>query len=151
MVLTKAIFFERDGVLNRFVNMGHKPYPPLRVSDVRFVEETKEIIEKFRSEYLIIGVTVQSDVGNNIITRSKMDVINNHIHLDMRLDNIFSCYHGDGQPCNCKFPKPGLFFTARREYNINFDESVFYCYTKEAKEAGKKAGIKTIFCIGEDE
>lgn len=146
MVMNKAIFLDRDGVINRVIMHNGIPNPPIRLSDVYLITGIKELIKKWHDDgYIVIVITNQPDVANNIVTKNKVDKINKYLKSEVMFDDIFVCYHNGNDNCNCRKPKVGLFIEAKTKYNIDFSKSYMIGDRWKDMEAGEKVGCKTIF------
>lgn len=150
----KAIFLDRDGVLNEDVDLIHKP------EQLAVYPYTAESIRKInQSDYLAIVVTNQSVVARGLIDFEGLDRI--HAELDYALargqaylDDLYFCpHHPDrGFPgevaelkitCDCRKPAPGMILCAARKYNIELSESWIIGDRNADIEAGKRAGCIT--------
>lgn len=146
MVKQKAIFLDRDGVINNNIIESGKPYPPLKLGSVHVIKGMKELIKKWQDEkYLVIVITNQPDVAAHLVTKNKVDKINKFLKNELNFDDIFVCYHGEKDNCNCRKPKIGLFLQAQEKYNIDMKKSWMIGDRWKDIEAGKKAGCKTIY------
>lgn len=144
--MRRAVFLDRDGIINRAEIHEKKPYPPLRLGEVFVIDGVKELIKKWHNEgYLVIVITNQPDVGNHSVSQNKVEKINNYLKSQVNFDDIFVCYHSQREECNCRKPKIGLFLQAKAKYNIDLEESYMIGDRWKDIEAGKNAGCKTIF------
>ena len=67
-LINKAIFLDRDGVLNQCDVRNGKPYAPRSLKDFVLLPDTKLAIDKLKREnYILIVVTNQPDIGNGIV------------------------------------------------------------------------------------
>lgn len=146
MVATKAIFLDRDGVINNPVISEGKPYAILRIGQIHVIDGIKELIERWHIEgYFVFMVSNQPDIANHIVSQSKVNKINNYLKSQVLLDDIFVCPHNDADKCNCRKPKTGLFLQANEKYEIDFSQSYVIGDRWKDIEAGKNIGCKTIF------
>lgn len=144
--MKKAIFLDRDGIINRAEIHERKPYPPLRIGDVFLIDGIKDLIKKWHEKgYLVVVVTNQPDVGNHSVSQNKVDKINNYLKSQVNFDDIFVCYHGQREECNCRKPKIGLFLQAKEKHNIDLEKSYMIGDRWKDIVAGKNAGCTTIF------
>lgn len=147
MVIPKrAVFLDRDGIINKAIVTNGHPYPPLRIKDVYLTEGIKKLIEMWHNEnYLVIVITNQPDISSHIITENKVNKINSYLKSLIWFDDIFLCPHSDKDNCNCRKPKTGLLEEAKKKYHIDFSKSYMVGDRKKDIEAGKNVGCKTIF------
>jgi D,D-heptose 1,7-bisphosphate phosphatase len=151
----KAIFLDRDGVLNVERSFISKP-DELELYD--YTPATIRMINK--SDYLAIVVTNQSAVARNLCTEE--DVLNIHKKLETMLgkqkawlDAIYYCPHhpAKGYPgenpaykidCECRKPKTGMFHKAVSQFNINLHGSYMIGDSERDIQAGINADCVTV-------
>lgn len=143
--MKRAVFLDRDGVINKAIVKNGKPYPPKRVDDIVFPSGTFEAINSIRSSgYLVIVVTNQPDVTKGIQNKETVEDIHGIIRQQLQVDDIKVCYHIDEDNCSCRKPKPGMILDAAKEYAIDLTHSYMIGDRWRDIEAGKAAGCKTI-------
>ena len=144
--MQKAVFLDRDGVINQPVVRKGKPYPPDSVSDLWIlpgVDEALNLLKK--NNYRLIIVTNQPDVGRGKQKLAVVEEINNKILELLPIDAIRVCYHGSDDECDCRKPKPGLLLSAAKEFEIDLSKSYMIGDRWKDIEAGKRAGCRTVF------
>ncbi len=151
----KAIFLDRDGVINVEQSYIHLP------EDMTLYPFTAEAVKKINlSEYLSVVVTNQSVIARNLCTIEELENIHNKMETDLGsenayLDAIYYCpHHPDkGYPeenaeykidCNCRKPKTGMFEDAARDFHIDLKQSYMIGDSERDVQAGKNAGCTTI-------
>lgn len=151
----KAIFLDRDGVLNEDTHLVKNP------DELKVFPYTAQAIKKINdSGYLAIVITNQPVVARNLCTEAELRVIHNKLDTVLgkshaRLDALYYCpHHPDkGYPeenpaykidCDCRKPKPGMLLDAALDFNLNLSASFFIGDTQRDVEAGKRAGVRTI-------
>lgn len=151
----KAIFLDRDGVINKEVNNLTK------VEDFELIERVSESIKLInRSEYLAIVVTNQPVIAKGFITSIQLDLI--HKKMDTILgdkgayiDDLFYCPHHqdsgfEGEVkklkinCNCRKPNSGMLIEAAKKYNIDLDKSWIIGDRYADVKAGSNVDVSTI-------
>ena len=141
----KCIFLDRDGVLNEVGFRNTVPVPPKSIEDLKIKIGVKSSIKKLKlSGYLLIVVTNQPDYARGTQTKKNIEMINEKINNILVLDDIFVCWHGYDDECNCRKPKIGLFKEAEKKYSINMKKSFMIGDRSKDIEAGKTANCKTI-------
>lgn len=141
----KAVFLDRDGVLNKAVIVDGKPYPPKSVDELQIPEGVKEGLKQLKKlDYLLIVITNQPDVARGITPMKIVDDINNNLKQQLLIDDIFCCVHDNADNCDCRKPKPGMIFAAAKKWNIDLDYSFMVGDRWRDVETGKNAGLKTI-------
>lgn len=147
----KAIFLDRDGTINRQNGFISRP------EDLELLPGAAEAIRKINaSGYLAIVITNQPVVARGECTMEGLDVIHQKMETLLGregafIDDLFFCpHHPDrGFPgevkelkidCDCRKPKPGLFYRARDRYNIDLSRSYMIGDSRRDEEAGRNAG-----------
>jgi D-glycero-D-manno-heptose 1,7-bisphosphate phosphatase len=142
----KAIFLDRDGVLNAAIVKNNKPYPPASLEELTIPADVFGALTRLKSlGFLLIGATNQPDVARGITKKSVVDAINAELIKKLPLHEIRVCFHDDVDHCNCRKPAPGLLLDAAKEYFINLEKSFMIGDRYKDIEAGKRAGCKTIW------
>jgi D-glycero-D-manno-heptose 1,7-bisphosphate phosphatase len=142
----KAIFLDRDGVLNHAVIKNGKPYPPATLEELSIPNDVEMALNVLKAhDFLLIGATNQPDVARRTTTRETVEAINYQLMSSLPLNDIRVCYHDDHDSCDCRKPLPGLLLQAAEEYDIDLAQSIMVGDRWKDIEAGKNAGCKTIW------
>lgn len=144
--MNKAVFLDRDGVINKALVKDGKPFPPLTLDDLEILPKVRESLQALRnSNWLNIVVTNQPDVARANVKKEEVEKINNYLNEELPIDCIYTCYHDNKDLCSCRKPKPGILILAAKKYDINLKKSYMIGDRWSDIEAGKKAGCKTFF------
>jgi D-glycero-D-manno-heptose 1,7-bisphosphate phosphatase len=144
--MSKAVFLDRDGVVNRSNLMRGVPVPPRSILEVEVLEGVVEGINLLKSHnFLPVVITNQPDVARGIVTREQVEEINTHIGVKTGIEYFYTCYHDDMDKCPCRKPAPGLIHLASSELDINLDKSFVVGDRWRDISAGQAAGCKTFF------
>jgi D-glycero-D-manno-heptose 1,7-bisphosphate phosphatase len=143
--LRKAIFLDRDGVLNVTVFRNGKPRAPYTLQEFQLFPKVPEAIELLREKgFLLIVVTNQPDVARGWVTKEAVDAVNDRIRELLKPDDIKICFHTEADNCECRKPKPGMILSAQKEWEIDLEQSYMIGDRHSDVEAGKRAGCRTI-------
>lgn len=146
----KAAFFDRDGTICEDIGYAYDP------KDIHFIPGIPEKIRGYNEMgYLVIVVTNQSGIARGIYTEEQMRVFHETMNSRLQkeygahIDAFYFCPHlpeitGE---CECRKPKPGLFFKAIDDYNIDPKQSVSYGDSERDKIASRAAGIEHFYFI----
>lgn len=144
--MRRAVFLDRDGVINRAIVCDGIPCPPRNLETLEVLPGVPEALQKLHEyNYLLIVVTNQPDVARGIIQRSDVEKINDQLLSQLPLDDIKTCYHDNGDGCLCRKPLPGALVDAAKEYQIDLLKSFMVGDRWRDIEAGQSAGCKTFF------
>lgn len=142
----KAVFLDRDGVLNREVG-DYIKHP-----DHFFLNDgIPEALKKFRSEnYLLIVITNQSGIAKGIYSFQQLKAIHAKMIKELGafgiiLDEIYYCpHHPLVSNCLCRKPGSLMLEKAIARFNIDPAQSVFIGDAERDMDAAHSAGIRGI-------
>jgi D-glycero-D-manno-heptose 1,7-bisphosphate phosphatase len=142
----KAVFLDRDGVINRAVVRNKKPYPPDSLQQLEIIPDVPEALRLLKEKgFLLIVVSNQPDVGRGTQTRETVEEINSFLMKELPLDDIYVCWHGQDGECDCRKPLPGMLLDAAERYSIDLKDSFMIGDRWRDIDAGNSADCKTIF------
>jgi D-glycero-D-manno-heptose 1,7-bisphosphate phosphatase len=108
-VKPRAVFLDRDGVLNRAVVRDGKPYPPATVDDLEILPGAAGALARLKAAgYALVVVTNQPDIARGTTTRAAVDAIHTRLAALLPIDEFRVCPHDDSDACACRKPRPGL-------------------------------------------
>ena len=141
----RAIFLDRDGVLNRAYVRDGKPFPPPGQKELELLPDVASSLRDLKSHgFALYVITNQPDVARGHQTRETVEAIHHKLRSSLPIDDIFVCYHDDADDCACRKPKPGLLFEAQRKHNVDLARSFMVGDRWRDVDAGHSAGCKTI-------
>ncbi len=142
----RAVFLDRDGVLNEAVIRDGKPYPPSSIAELVIAPEIKPALLLLRNAgFLLIVVSNQPDVRRGKTAREDVEAINAALCAQLPLDEIRTCYHDDADQCSCRKPAPGMLLEAALAHKLDLPASFIVGDRWRDVEAGFRAGCKTVF------
>jgi D-glycero-D-manno-heptose 1,7-bisphosphate phosphatase len=143
--VTKAVFLDRDGVLNLPVVRDGKPYPPASVDDLRIYPDAWDALTSLkRAGYLLIVVTNQPDVARGTQTSAGLSAIHAAIGATLPIDQFVVCAHEDADGCECRKPRPGMVLTAAAEHHVDLERSFLIGDRWRDIECGAAAGVRSV-------
>jgi len=144
--MRRAVFLDRDGVVNRAILREGRPYPPASLSDLRVLPGVREACRKLREAgFALILITNQPDIARGSVSAGEVAEINSLLQRFLQLDDIRMCPHDDSAHCSCRKPRPGLLLDAARTWDINLGESYIVGDRWRDVEAGQRAGCQAVF------
>jgi MurNAc alpha-1-phosphate uridylyltransferase len=142
---TRAVFLDRDGVLNEAIVRERRPYPPAGLEEFRIVADAAASLHKLKEAgFLLIVVTNQPDVARGTQTRQSVEDLNKAVQAALPVDAFFVCFHDSADICGCRKPKPGLLVEAAADLNIDLQSSFLVGDRWRDIDAGASAGCRTI-------
>lgn len=145
--MKRAVFLDRDGVLNGAVVRAGKPYPPGSAAEFALLPGVAEVCARLKTAgFLLVVVTNQPDVGRGTQRREEVEAMHAKMCAELPLDRVEACYDpGQGQPSKFRKPAPGMLFRAARELDIDLATSWMIGDRWRDIDCGAAAGCRTIF------
>jgi D-glycero-D-manno-heptose 1,7-bisphosphate phosphatase len=143
----KAIFFDRDGVVNlRIVHDYIK-----KAEEFRFLPDFLELYPKvIKAGYETLLITNQQGVSKGLMTLSQLegvlDYMQNYLvnRFGRGFKDIFYCTDLAESGSYYRKPNPGMILEGIDKWNIDIAKSWMIGDSPTDSIAGKKAGLKTI-------
>ena len=138
---------DRDGVLNEALVRDGIPFPPATPAQLQIPPGTAEALARLKEQdFLFLVVTNQPDVARGSQKREVVEEISRWLRAELpSLDDIFTCYHDDGDACDCRKPPPGLMIRAAEQYGIDLSRSFLTGDRWRDIDAGARAGCRTVW------
>jgi D-glycero-D-manno-heptose 1,7-bisphosphate phosphatase len=153
--LRKAVFLDRDGVLNQ-----DPPHYAHRLDQMAMIPGVDIAVKLLKDRgYFLIIISNQSGVARGYYPEEQIAVFNEALLKEIRkaggdIDAIYYCpHHPEAQlekyriDCTCRKPKPGMILEAAKTYDIDINQSFFVGDKATDVETGKNAGIRTIIVL----
>jgi D-glycero-D-manno-heptose 1,7-bisphosphate phosphatase len=145
----KAIFWDRDGVLNHVLperEDGEKNVSPQKFEDFKLVEGVAEVLAKTHAlGFLNIIVTNQPDISRSKMSWEELNRMHDFLKAEVpTIEAIYVCPHDSKDICNCRKPKPGLLLDAAKDFKLNLASCFMVGDTQKDIDAAKAAGVKSI-------
>ena len=120
----KAIFLDRDGVINQLVEENGKFRSPRSMDEFRYEPGVIKFVQDIKKlDFEIIVITNQPEVKRGLVSKRIVNEFHKKISNDTGILDFFVCWHDAKDLCNCRKPKPGLFLNAREKLNISLTDS----------------------------
>ena len=143
--INKAIFLDRDGV----INLKRDDYVK-SISEFVFLPNVHSFIKKLCDMgFLIIVVTNQSVVNRGLISNNKLNEIHEYMLRELnkqacKINKIYFCPHRPDENCNCRKPRTGLIMKAIEEFKVDISRSWLIGDSNSDIEAANSVGLKSI-------
>ncbi len=157
--MNKAVFLDRDGVINELVyNPQTGEYEsPLKENDLKIAPEVfSDLRDLKKAGFLLFVVSNQPNYAKGKSTLESLHRINQFLAKQMvdhgvEFSDYFYCFHHpDGVvkdysgECLCRKPKPYFILEAEKRYDINLKQSWLVGDQDCDVQCGRAAGVKTI-------
>jgi len=144
--MRRAVFLDRDGVLNRSSTRAGRPVAPISLEEFELLPGVIEAIRALHEAgFYLCVVTNQPDVGAGKLRREVVEEMHRKLREWLPIDDVKVCYHVEADGCNCRKPKPGMLLAAAKAASIDLKASFMVGDRWRDVSAGKAAGCKTMF------
>ena len=144
--LRRAVFLDRDGVINLALVRGGKPYAPTSLSDFVILPGVVEALARlYAAEFHLIVVTNQPDISRGVLQRDTLNQMHKILKLQLPIVEIRVCSHTEEDHCGCRKPNPSMLKMAAQDHYISLVDSFMVGDRWSDVEAGRRAGCKTVF------
>ena len=145
--MQKAIFLDRDGVINS--DVGH--YYIYRVEDFVINKGIINSLKRFQDAgYILIVITNQGGVAKGIYSCEDVNKVHHYLETILKengillQENYYCPHHETVASCKCRKPSPYMINQAIKKYNIDISMSYLIGDSKRDIEAAEAAGVKGI-------
>jgi D-glycero-D-manno-heptose 1,7-bisphosphate phosphatase len=139
------VFLDRDGVINRAIVRGGKPYAPAGLDELEILPGVAESAAALkRAGFLLIVATNQPDVARGAQRRETVEALHERIRSAVPVDAFEVCYHDDADRCTCRKPRPGMLLAAAAGWSVDLGRSFMVGDRWRDVGAGRAAGCRTI-------
>jgi D-glycero-D-manno-heptose 1,7-bisphosphate phosphatase len=144
--MKRAVFLDRDGVLNRSILVDGVPTPPSCAGDVEILGGVVEAIQiLINLDFVPVVVTNQPDVARGVASQAQIEAINECIGAVTNIKYFYTCFHDDSDHCDCRKPAPGLLLQAAKDLGLDTHQSIMIGDRWRDITAGQAAGCQTFF------
>lgn len=148
-MMNKALFLDRDGVINKEKNYLYK------IEDFEFIDGVFETCKYFQDNgFLIIIITNQAGIARDKYTEDDYQILTDWMikefeKKDIKISKVYHCpHHPDfSGNCECRKPNPGMILQAQRDFDIDLSQSILVGDKNSDIEAAINAGIKMNYLV----
>lgn len=145
-MMNKALFLDRDGVLNR--ERGTYTYS---IPDFEVLPDVAQALLLARQKgYMLIVISNQGGIAKGLFDKKRVEKLHAMLkkHLathGVLLDEIYYCpHHNEISKCICRKPESLMLEKAIARFSIDVKKSVMIGDSKRDVEAAKKAGVRGV-------
>jgi D-glycero-D-manno-heptose 1,7-bisphosphate phosphatase len=144
--LRRAVFLDRDGVINRAIVRSGRPYPPTSPGELSILPGVPAALGRLKAAgFWLVVVTNQPDVARGTQTQAGVEALHDILRAQLPLDDIRVCYHDGPVGCECRKPAPGLLVAAAQAACLDLRASFMVGDRWRDVAAGQRAGCQSIF------
>jgi D-glycero-D-manno-heptose 1,7-bisphosphate phosphatase len=142
--MNKALFLDRDGILNRIVMRNGQVSSPWSIGEFEIIHEAGWLVNTAKKKnYLVIVVTNQPDVARGSMTMTDLEAMNRLVRASFSIDDLGMCTSADDSDFRRK-PNPGMILEMAEKWGIALGDSFFLGDGEKDIIAGRRAGVRTI-------
>ncbi len=149
--MKKALFLDRDGVVNVEINYLYK------IEDFRFIEGIFELCKKYQNQgYLLFVVTNQSGIARGYYAQEAFDTLSSWMVEEfakhgITIQKVYFCPHHPeiSGACSCRKPEAGMLLQAQKEFGVDLENSILVGDKESDIEAALCAGLKESYLFDE--
>jgi len=143
ILVKKALFLDRDGVINKEKNYLYK------VEEFEFIDGVFDTCKFFQDRgYELIIITNQAGIARGYYTEEDFHKLNDWMLEEfkkrgIKISKVYFCpHHPDftGE-CECRKPKPGMILQAQGEFGLDLSSSILVGDKESDIRVGKNAGV----------
>ena len=144
----KAIFWDRDGIINQITVKNGKSLSPRKFSKFKvypFIHDLLSEIEKMG--YINLIFTNQPDISRGLMEPEELNLMHNFLLNNYPISKIYSCPHSNEDNCLCRKPLPGMIFSGIKDFSLDTQK----CYVVGDRItdiiAGSLGGIDNLYLL----
>jgi len=143
----RAVFLDRDGVINRAIVRDGRPFPPHRVEEFELLPGVEEACALLHDAgFLLVVATNQPDVGRGSLDREAVEKMHSRMRELLPIDRVEVCFDpGQGEASEFRKPRPGMLLRAAADLGIDLSRSFMVGDRWRDVDCGHAAGCATIF------
>ncbi|MBN2021102.1 MAG: HAD family hydrolase [Sedimentisphaerales bacterium] len=143
--MSRAVFLDRDGVINRVIVRDGLPFSPATLDEFILCDGVEAFLAgSKKAGFLNIVITNQPDIARGLVDTKTIQSMHESLRRNLPVDDVFLCPHDDADNCNCRKPKAGMLTAAAEKWDIDLASSFIIGDQWKDAQAGKSAGCVTI-------
>jgi D-glycero-D-manno-heptose 1,7-bisphosphate phosphatase len=146
VVVKKAVFLDRDGVINQTVWHRGAARAPQNLGEWAWIDGVHDTLRELSKRgYVLLVCTNQPDVVRGWQKREQVDEFHALIERELPVARVYACFHDGADGCACRKPLPGLLLTAAHDFAVDLPSSWMVGDRASDVEAGRAAGCRTVY------
>jgi len=143
--VSRAVFFDRDGVLNQIVWRDGKAASPRQLDELVIESGAPAALDQLRAAgFKLFVVTNQPDVRRGLMPKAALDDIHRALREALHVDDVAVCEHDNADDCACRKPRPGMLLDLARRHDVDLSASIMVGDQDRDIACGQAAGCATV-------
>jgi D-glycero-D-manno-heptose 1,7-bisphosphate phosphatase len=145
MYNNKAIFFDRDGVINKLVLRNGGFFSPRTFNEFDFYDDIKTCVDfLIENKYLIFIISNQPDISRKKMSIKELNKIDIAINKKLHIDEIYYSFDSEVSKNGSKKPSPKMLLDAKEKWKIDFSKSFFVGDSVADRDCANNANVSFI-------
>jgi len=141
----RAVFLDRDGILNELVVRDGQAVSPRRLEDFRLRADASAAVTRLAAMGLHVFVASnQPDIARGLLDRDDLAEMTRRLRSSLAVEDVVVCPHDDADDCACRKPRPGMLLDLAERWDLALADSFLVGDSWKDIEAGRRAGCRTI-------
>jgi D-glycero-D-manno-heptose 1,7-bisphosphate phosphatase len=141
----RAVFLDRDGVINKVVYRDGRPTSPRNIDEFEFDAGTESALNRLSAAgFRLFVVTNQPELARGLLTKESLCRMTDRIMNTLKIDEVRICLHDNDDGCRCRKPQPGMLVELAHKYGLALEASYIIGDTWKDSRTGSSAGCKSI-------
>jgi len=143
--MSRAVFLDRDGVLNKIVWREGKAASPRSLGELVIEPDAPAALAALKGAgFKLFVVTNQPDVRRGLMSKAVLDDIHQTLRNALHVDGVSVCEHDNADNCACRKPRPGMLLDLARRHNLDLAASIMVGDQDRDITCGHAAGCATV-------
>tara|TARA_A100001011_G_scaffold70240_1_gene71864 strand:+ start:43072 stop:43599 length:528 start_codon:yes stop_codon:yes gene_type:complete len=145
MYNNKAIFFDRDGVINKLIARDSGFFSPRTFNEFDFYDDIKLCIDFLvKNKFLIFIISNQPDISRKKMSIKELNKIDIAINKKLHIDEIYYSFDSEFSKNGSKKPSPKMLLEAKEKWKIDFSKSFFVGDSIADRDCANNANVPFI-------
>ena len=148
MHYNRAVFWDRDGIINQIEVKEGKSLSPRKFSDFKVFSFIKDLLIEVKSlGFLNIIFTNQPDISRSLMDPKELQLMHEFLENNYPIEKIYCCPHSNEDNCNCRKPLPGMLISAIKDFCLNNEQCYVIGDRINDVISGDLASIKNLYLL----
>ena len=146
--MSKAIFWDRDGIINQINVKNGKSLSPRKFSNFKVFPFVHDLLTEIKKlGYLNLIFTNQPDISRGLMKPEELNFMHKFLLDNYPISKIYFCPHSNEDNCLCRKPLPGMIFSGIKDFSLDTQKCFVVGDRITDIIAGDSGGIKNLYLL----